>query len=242
MLHSIKRKTFGRVTSKHQPVNAEFDTLSNNLENVQKALTAALDDIDTSDKAWKAVVSNTNEFSSRLHTLYPQDDDVRALFKASLDVQDKIAPEIESVKDAKSKVKSIERMVRAYLIEIKTLTEEYSKVEKARRDYSLYQSKANKLSKKAQGDSDRQSKNLDKLEASKATYNSILLGAVHRMTSTFEKSPTMFRATFVAYWLYQSRFSGVISTNFARSFEYANTHADDVFNIAQTQNSSAGPS
>lgn len=232
MLHSLKRKTKFR-TEKQEPVNAEFDHVRQSLDNVSKALTGALTDIDQAEKSWRTLVSSSEHFSSGLHSLYPQDDDVRNLFKKTIDdVGGPLTKEMADATDAKSKVKTIERMVRAYLTEIKTLAAEYSKVETARKDFAIYQTKVDKLGKK-EAESSKQSRNLDKLENSRATYNSVLEGTTHRMKTTYEKAPTMFRAAYVAYWLYHSTMSSIVTKHFKPSFDYAKAHADHLFSMSQ---------
>lgn len=234
MLHSLKRKTVGHSAGKREPVNAEFDTLRQGLDNVSKALTAALADIDTAEKAFNTLTQSASHFSSGLHSLYPQDDDLRTLFKSTLDeVEGPLATEMAKVSEPTSKVKGIERVVRAYLTEVKTLSAEYHKVDIARKDYGMYQAKNDKLGKKTD-QTDKQSRNLDKLETAKAKYTSILDGTVHRMKSTYEKAPKMFQAAYVAYWLYHSQMTASISKHFKSPSTYANAHADLLFKLSES--------
>lgn len=248
MFHSLKRKTVGHSAAKHEPVNTEFDNLRQGLDNVSKALTAALADIDVAEKSWNTLSKSAAHFSSGLHSLYPKEDDLRTLFKKTLDeVESPLQKEMAVIAEPTSKVKGIERIVRAYLTEIKTLSAEYNKVNNARKDYAMYNTKVDKLGKKAT-ESDKQSRNLDKLEDSKAKYESILGGTVHRMKSTYEKAPTMFRAAFVAYWLYHSQMSSAVGKHFKTSYNYANAHAEGLFKLSESSahvpasSSSAGKS
>jgi len=241
MFNSIRRKTVGLGTAKNQPVNAEFDNLRQSLDNVSKALTSALADIDSAEKSWKTLVTSASHFSSALHSLYPTDDDLRALFKTTHEqVSAPLTKQMAEDGAPDSQVKSIERMVRAYLTEIKTLSAEYTKVDHARRDYAMFQAKADKLAKKnsSGGGGDKQTKNIDKnlnnLEESKAKYNSILEGTVHRMKSTYDKATTMFRAAFVAYWLYHNDMTKVVNENFRPAFSYARANADGLFRMSAT--------
>lgn len=229
MFHSIKRATVGLAAGKHEPKNAEFENMRNKMENVNKALASALNDIEGAQKTWHAVVDSSDRFAASLHTLYPNEDQVRALFKSALDeVRGPIAEDMHAIVNPSSQVRSIERNVRAYLTEIKTLTAEYNKVENARKDYAMYQAKTEKLDKSSNG-TDKQSRNLDKLESSRATYHSILDGTLHRMKTTYDKAPVMFRATHVAFWLYQSRMNDLLSKHFSNSFDYAAQNCDSLF-------------
>lgn len=242
MLHAIKRKTVGAAAARHEPVNAEFDNLRQSLDNTSKALTAALEDIESAEKSWTSLVTSTTHFSSGMHTLYPQEDDMRTLFKKTLtEVEAPLPTEMTEMVEPKSKVKTIERMVRAYLTEIKLLTSEYPKVEAARKDFAMYQSKVDKLEKK-EGVVDKQSRNLDKLETSKVSYDALLEGMLHRMKTTYEKAPTMFRAAYVAFWLYHSQMSALVERHYKPAFAYSNEHADNLFSISQTSHVGASTS
>lgn len=120
-----------------------------------------------------------------------------------------------------------------YLMEIKTLQGEYKKVDVARTDYGLYQDKVDKLEKK-NSESDKQNRNLDKMEGARATYTSILDGMVHRMNSTYAKSSTMFRAAFVAYWLWQSRMNRIVGEHFQPAIAYATANEHTLFQMTGT--------
>lgn len=235
MFQSFKRRTVGLSAARQQPINAEFDTHRNHLQNVAKSLTTALSEIDQAEAQWKELIKSNEHFSSSLHSLYPIEDDVRALFKSTLDsVQGVFPKEIADASSPTSQVRGIERMVKAYLTEIKTLSAEYPKVDHARRDYAMDQGKLEKLGKKEGGSNDKQTKALDKVEASKAQYTSILDGTVHRMKTTYEKAPTMFRAAYVAYWLYQNKVMTIIDKHLGHSQTYAKAHAESLFKMSES--------
>lgn len=235
MLHSIKRHTIGRLESKNEPKNSEFELYQSRLDNIQNALSNTLDDIQKAETCWTNVIANMQKISSDLYTLYPQDDEIRTLFKSTVDqVTQPISNDISKITSPTSQVKSIERMIRAYLTEIKTLSQEYQKVEKARKDYAMYQAKTDKLDK-TNTDDDKRSRNLDKKEASKATYDSILEGILHRMKSTYEKSNVMFKAAYVAHWTYQKEITTLFTTKANDPFEYSQQNAQDLFSFTSQQ-------
>lgn len=234
MLHSIKRKTVGVAAGRHEPVNAEFDTLRSNLDNVQKSLTSAIQDVDDAEKHWTSLITGTESFSTDLHSLYPKDDEVRVLFKSTLDkLQGTLQKDLKDVTEPQSKIRGIERMVRAYLTELKTLAQEYHKVNDSRKDFAMAKTKVDKVTKKNKGD-ETQTKHLDKLEANRATYDSILEGTIHRMQTTYDKAPSMFKATYVAYWLYQSMAMEVLQKHVAAPTQYAKIHADSLFHMSES--------
>lgn len=238
----IKRKTVGIGAARNEPVNAEFDNMRQSLDNVSKALTTALKDIDSAEKSWKTLLTSAINFSSGLHSLYPEEDQLRERFKSTLDeLEGPMQKDMAALNEPSSKMKGIERMVKGYLTEIKTLGAEYHKVDNARKDYAMYQSKVDKLEKK-EGKTEKQSRNLEKLESSKATYNNLLDGVIHRMKSTYQKAPSMFRAAYVSYWLYHSQMNSVVDKNFKSSFTYAIGNADSLFSMTETSNHTADPS
>lgn len=230
MLHSIKRHTVGRHDAKQEPVNSGFETYRTNLENVRKALATSLDDIVKSETSWNVVVSNMEKFSSDLYTLYPQGDEMRPIFKSTVDeVVEPLSKEITEVTGPRAKISPIVRMIRAYLSEIDALTGEYGKVDKARKDYAMYTVKTDKLEQK-DAETSKVSRNLDKKEEAKATYDSLLDGTLHRMKTTYEKCPTMFKAAHVAFWLYQDSTTKLLNEKCRTPFAYASVNCDTLFN------------
>ncbi|KAI0562454.1 hypothetical protein FGB62_59g050 [Gracilaria domingensis] len=237
MLHALKRSTVGHSAAKHEPVNAEFETLRTNLENVQKSLQTAVNEIDGAQKAYKKAATDAGKFSTTMHSLYPKDDETRELFKTTVDqVVDSVPKDLEGITEPNSKMRALERMVGAYLTEIKSLSADYPKLETARKDYAMYQAKVEKLGKK-ESDNDKQSRNMSKLEDAKAKYNSLLEGIIHRMKITYEKASLMFRASYAAYWIYQKAVLDILGKHFGPAMSYAAEHADSILQdatIAQT--------
>ncbi|CAN8067935.1 unnamed protein product [Agarophyton chilense] len=242
MLHALKRSTVGHSAAKNEPVNAEFETLRANLENIQKSLESAVSEIDGVQKAYKKAAADAGKFSTSLHSVYPNDDETRTLFKKSVDqVVDVIPRDLENIVQPASQVCTLERMVGAYLTEIKALTADYPKLDTARKDYAMYQAKVEKLGRK-DSDNDKQSRNMSKLEDSKAKYNSLLEGIIHRMKTTSEKANLMFRAAYVAYWIYQKEVNAVFSEHFGPSMAYAAENVDGLLKEATELQTPPSPS
>lgn len=228
MLHKIKRNVVGGLQARNEPKNAQFENAQQRLDNIERALTNALDSIDKAERSWVAVADAAQDFCDGLHSLYPQDDDIRALFKKTLDETNSLDREVKTDPDVSSNIKTIERVVRGYLTEIKTLKGEYPKVEIARRDFAMYQRKVDKLEHKDAAD-DKKARFLELLEGARATYHSTLDGIIHRMNSTYDKSPTMFRAAYVAYWLTQRKEHAAVSLYFKPAIEYAADNETNLF-------------
>eukprot|EP00178_Gracilaria_changii_P025462 TRINITY_DN78446_c0_g1_i1.p1 TRINITY_DN78446_c0_g1~~TRINITY_DN78446_c0_g1_i1.p1 ORF type:complete len:245 (-),score=54.53 TRINITY_DN78446_c0_g1_i1:86-820(-) len=241
MFHALKRSTVGHSAAKNEPVNAEFETLRTNLDNVQKSLQTAMGDIDDAQKAYTKAAADAGKFSTTMHSLYPKDDETRELFKTTVDqVADVVPKDLETITEPASNVRALERMVSAYLTEIKTLSAEYPKLETARKDYAMYQAKVEKLGKK-DSDNDKQSRNMGKLEDAKAKYNSMLEGIIHRMKITYEKASLMFRASYVAYWIYQKAVLEVIGKHFGPAMSYAADNVDGILQEVTTAQTPPSP-
>lgn len=229
MLHKLKRNLVGGLQARHEPKNAQFENAQQRLDNIERALTNALNSIEKAERSWEAVADAANSFCDGLHSLYPQDDEQRALFKKTLDETSALDREVKTDADVGSNIKSIERVVRGYLTEIKTLKAEYPKVEIARRDYAMYQHRVDKLEHKDAAD-EKKARFLDLLEGARATYFSTLDGIIHRMNSSYDKSPTMFRAAYVAYWLTQCKIHGAVTLYFKPAIDYAAANENSLFN------------
>lgn len=241
MLHALKRNTVGHHAAKNEPVNPEFDGLKDKLEQVQKSLTTATLELNNAQKAYKNAASEATTFSTALHAMYPTDDEFREVLKTSVsEVADPIPKAMEEVLEPASKVRVIERMVNSYITEIKSVSQEYSKLENARKDYAMYQAKVGKLEKKDSAN-DKQSRNMSKLEDSKAKYNSLLEGTLHRMKSTHSKAKDMFRAAFVAYWLYQNAIHDILGKSFGPSMAYATLNADSIISSLERKQTPPSP-
>lgn len=219
-MHTLKRNILGGLHARHEPKNAQFENAQQRLDNIERALTNALDSIERAERSWESVADSAHDFCDGLHSLYPTDDALRTLFKKSVDETAALQRECKADAEVGANTQQIERVVRGYLTEIKTLKSEYPKVEIARKDFAMYQRKVDKLENKDATD-EKKVKFLELLEGARATYYSILDGIIHRMNSTYDKSPTMFRAVYVAYWLTQRRVHGAVSQFFRPAIEYA---------------------
>jgi len=228
MMHKLKRNIVGGIQSRHEPKNAQFENAQQRLDNIERALTNALESIEKAEKSWNEVADSAGEFCDGLHSLYPADDEIRTLFKKTLDETNALQLEVKAEPDISSNTQQIERVVRGYLTEIKTLKGEYPKVEVARKDFAMYQRKVDKLEHKEPGD-EKKVKFLDLLEGARASYFSILEGIILRMNSTYDKSPTMFRAVYVAYWLAQRRVHDAVTKHFQPSILYASHNEAGLF-------------
>ncbi len=99
--------------------------------------------------------------------------------------------------------------------------------------------KLDKLEHKDPAD-EKKMRNLDFLEGARAIRISILDGIVHSMNSTYNKSPTMFLAAFVAYWLTQRKVHGAVSQYFHPAINYASGNEAGLFKNISSAGSASG--
>jgi len=82
MLHSTKRMLL-RPLHLAPALDEDIGAWQQKLSNVSAALSAASASIDAQRKGWERLFTAADTFASDLHTLYPNDDEVRALGKRS---------------------------------------------------------------------------------------------------------------------------------------------------------------
>ena len=154
---------------------------------------------------------------------------MRTIFKTTVDnTVEPLSKEMIQITGPRANVNSIVRMIRAYLSEIDSLTGAYGKVENARKDYAMYTVKTDKLEHK-DAETSKVSRNLDKKEAAKAAYESLLEGTLHRMKTTCEKCSTMFKAAYVAHWLYHDSMMKLMNEKSPTPFAYSVANCDPIF-------------
>lgn len=82
MLHSTKRALL-RPLHLSAPLDEDVAAWQQKLSNVSAALAAASASLAAQRRDWARLFTTADTFASDLHTLYPNDDDVRALGKRS---------------------------------------------------------------------------------------------------------------------------------------------------------------
>ena len=239
MFEKIKRSLVGRSRLGPEPEVPEsytqYEQMQQQLENVEHALTSTMQIIGA--RAGQTEIANSAvQFSECLHTLYPADDDLRQLFGTTMDDSIKLRDALLPNEAENSNLQEINRMVNGYLEGIRTLKLEYPKIEAARRRFHAAQRKVNR-NRYRESDDPKKVRVLLMQDRTWATYSSVLEDTLNRMKTTYTKSSTMFRATFVAYWIIQRRMTETMSTHFQNAFKYAEDNSSDVFAITRINTS-----
>lgn len=217
MLHKVKRSVVGGLQARNEPKNAQFEATKQRLEGVEKSITTAVSSIEKVQRTWIPVADGAHEFSWALHSNYGFEDELRMPLKDALEETSALE---RFVKAERPDVVVLERVLRGYVTELRGLKSEYPKVEKARLNYAMASHKNDKLESKGAA-SDKKAKQLETLEGCRATYYSALDSSIHRMQTTLEKAPAMFRAAFIAYWLSQRDMYREVAARFEKAIEYA---------------------
>lgn len=220
MMHKIKRSVVGGMQSRHIPKDAQFKSQRERLVETDRGLKYALNSIKAAKRMSVSVAEHTKDFCGKMCSIYPEEDAMQMLLKKTFNDTKSLEREVKVNPNAWSSVSVIERHLRAYLGEIKSLKRKYRKVENARRDYAMYQKKLGKVERKHAAEN-KTARYLELFEDARANYDSILDGILHQLRSTLEKSPDMFQSAYVAYWLAQGKMHSAMAQYCKPAIEYA---------------------
>eukprot|EP00168_Porphyra_purpurea_P002406 TRINITY_DN1274_c1_g2_i1.p1 TRINITY_DN1274_c1_g2~~TRINITY_DN1274_c1_g2_i1.p1 ORF type:complete len:267 (-),score=72.20 TRINITY_DN1274_c1_g2_i1:719-1519(-) len=237
MLHSTKRVLLRPL---HLPpaLDEDIGAWQQKLSNVSAALSAASASIDAQRAGWARLFTAADTFASDLHTLYPNDDEVRALGKRSrtataallaglavvdaplggCDAGGGAAPAPPSLpppgasaaatavaavraSTAAAAASASHRTVKAYLAEkVETLTREYPKVAAARRAVVAADRRVETLLAKRRVDDAKVGRAEERRGGCEAAYGTLKAGLLERMSSTYAKHPSVFKAAYAAFF------------------------------------------
>jgi len=233
MLHGIK-KLAKSATINTEPEDAHYLDLKNKLDVICTSLKDGLRSMEKVDTDLTKSTTDVNKFSQAIATQYPAQDDLRTEVKTTADHTEQLFKATAMSEDAVSRHTVIARSVRAYVTEIDGLAREHKAAASSKTDYELYKSKVDKLDSKDKTSDQKASRNLDKLEASKSTYDSTVAGVVQHMEALYGKQQQMYHALYVAFWIMHKDRTDMFSSRTSTAQEYAAKHVDDVFALANT--------
>lgn len=245
MLHTIKRATMGAKAAKQEPNDVEYEEyqhLAKVLQSIMHGLETGVADVEASKARWLSVVKDCDDFFIRLHGNYPREDSVKSkIHRASSAVQGKIEERKLMLIHPESHGESMLSNVRLYIAQIRGIEETYPKLETAYKDYALYHQKVDKLLTAEVDDGDKQTRNVEKYEASKATYEALLHSTVVRQKSAYERAPDMYRAVFAAYCKYSSNMCTMLNEELSEAHMFSNSGEDDLIGATKHMHISDSP-
>jgi len=215
------KKVAGSWKHSKQPDSAEFSDYKQRLDNVVKALEATSASTAASQKVWKTLAADQAKAVENYMNMYPDDDDVRNKARDAVAASSKVTADFTKSEDSGAPANVIDKHVKQYLAEIKSLQTEYKKLGSAKVDYDMYGSKVQSLEGSKKQDETKIERNRTKLEEARINYESILEATIKRQKELYAKRQTLFKAGFVSYWLSQGTYIAFLSGNYANVVRYA---------------------
>ena len=148
------------------------------------------------------------KFSHNFYTLYPSDDEVRQLGKTTLKSTQNLLEEVENSQGTKvimdekiENIHAIDRIIKAYLAEIRTLQKEFKNVSHSKHEFMKWKNKLERYEGGKKVDPDKRQFFAENVMEKERTYQCLLEGLTNRLASTYDKHSQVFQAAYVAYWL-----------------------------------------
>lgn len=176
-----------------------FDRMATQLSNVAVALQACLTWLGTLSADYDRLYSNVASFATDFYSLYPSEDSVRRLGKATVASTDALLASASTPSEASS-VHTIERQIRAYLSEIHGLQGEMKKIGVVRSGMERAGARLERADARG-GDDSKRGGLVEVLREKQAVYETMLAALTTRLESTYEKHAMVFQAAWTAYVL-----------------------------------------
>jgi hypothetical protein len=186
-------------------VDPAFQKIKTQLANVATALDACLRGLDGLAADYDRLYKGVAAFATDFYSLYPSEDDVRRLGKATVASADSLLLDVKSrALDAPetASIHTIERQIRGYLLEIHTLQGEMKKVSAAKAEWDSAQARLDRLDARSKAaDDNKRAWLCDQVDERQAVYDTMLQALTSRLASTYNKHAQVFQAAWTAYIL-----------------------------------------
>lgn len=242
-MHKLKKlfHTVAPTTSADGAVahDAVCEDLKNKLEMVHVALINTEAIINSTEKAWKEIISAEVKVGESLATRYPDPDDVRDTAKMFNESFHEMQKEMRTRSDKEVDYHTIAKKVTAYLAQIKAMSAEYKRLEDARVEYEMYNQKLVTLQKehdkKGEKLDEKLHRNEDKHANAKQAYESVLNDVVTKQQNLLHKQEEAYRAAFTAYFLLQAHMLDAMDKHGKPVYAYGAKHEQELLDF-QFQN------
>jgi hypothetical protein len=192
-------------TRREKNLDPEFQKTKTQLANVATALEACLRGLEDLSADYDRLFKGVASFATDFYSLYPSEDNVRRLGKATVASADGLILDVQSRPlDAPetASIHTIERQIRGYLLEIQTLQGEMKKVSAARAEWDSAQGRLDRLDARGRAsDENKRAWMCDQVEDRRAVYETMLQALSSRLASTYNKHAQVFQAAWTAYIL-----------------------------------------
>lgn len=212
-------------------VDPEFQKTKTQLANVATALQACLRGLEGLSADYDRLYKGVASFASDFYSLYPSEDGVRRLGKATVASADGLLLDVESrpldALDTAS-IHTIERQIRGYLLEIQTLQGEMKKVSSARAEWDSAQGRLDRMDARNKADENKRAWICDQVEERRVVYETMLQALSNRLASTYDKHSQVFQAAWTAYFLRMEDGKNMLEKHMRSHRSYAKRLEKDV--------------
>lgn len=186
-------------------IDPEFLKVRTQLANVATALEACLKGLESVSADYNRLFKGVSTFANDFYSLYPSEDGVRRLGKATVVSSEALLSEVSSRSlDAPETVSIhvIDRQIRAYLQEIRTMQAEFKKIATAKSEADSAQARVERMDARNRPvDEDKRAWLYDQADERRAVYETMLQALTNRLASTYNKHSQVFQAAWTAYML-----------------------------------------
>jgi hypothetical protein len=186
-------------------MDPEFLKVKTQLANVATALEACVRGLETLSEDYQRLYKGISTFANDFYSLYPSEDDVRRLGKATVGSADALLDAVESRpldSPETASIYQIDRQIKAYLQEIRTMQAEFKTIASAKAEFESAQARLERIDARGRpSDQDRRAYFYDVAENRRLVYETMLEALTRRLGSTYNKHAQVFQAAWTAYIL-----------------------------------------
>eukprot|EP00179_Madagascaria_erythrocladioides_P008531 CAMPEP_0198315698 /NCGR_PEP_ID=MMETSP1450-20131203/5876_1 /TAXON_ID=753684 ORGANISM="Madagascaria erythrocladiodes, Strain CCMP3234" /NCGR_SAMPLE_ID=MMETSP1450 /ASSEMBLY_ACC=CAM_ASM_001115 /LENGTH=285 /DNA_ID=CAMNT_0044018823 /DNA_START=85 /DNA_END=942 /DNA_ORIENTATION=+ len=223
VLHSMK-KAGTAVRKSKLATPAEFSVLKTQLTSLAEFLQTNVNNISELQKKWKELNYAINKMTDNFATLYPDTDSVKPAARKAVVGAKKSLDNSSSIESKNGSVGQLLAEVKAYLVEITSLSAVYKKVEDHKVEFEMYRNKLESLNEGKKKDYEKIERNEGKLEAARLNYESALEQGVARMQDVYSNREPVLHSSIVAFWLAQGGHLEQMQKDYVDSIDYAKCH------------------
>lgn len=211
----------------HDP---EFHKVKTQLTNVATALEACVSALEALSADYDRLYRGLHKFAHDFYSLYPSDDPVRRLAAATVASADSLLADAKP-DPAPTSIALIDRQIKAYLQEIRTLQKEFKRVAVARADFEAERDRFERADARRGTDPDRRAAMRREVDVRRKIYETTLSSITNRLASTYNKHAQVFQAAWTAYVLRIDQGRSLLDRHFRNHRSYAKRLEKDVLRM-----------
>jgi hypothetical protein len=220
------------VSRRDKHMDPEFLKVKTQLANVATALEACVRGLEELSEDYRRLYKGISSFANDFYSLYPSEDDVRRLGKATVSSADALLDAVDKrALDAPetASIYQIDRQIKAYLQEIRTMQAEFKNIASAKAEWESAQGRLERLDARGRpSDQDRRTYFYDLAENRRLVYETMLEALTRRLASTYNKHAQVFQAAWTAYILRLEDGKGLLEKHMRQHRAYAKRLEKDV--------------